>query len=48
MVFTTAAKFQIEPVLDFVLLGTGFQFIQFALVGVAIGLIHGRSEPVEL
>lgn len=29
MVFSTAAKFKIEPVLDFVLLGTAFQFIQF-------------------
>ena len=42
MVFATAAKFKIEPVFDFVLLGTGFQLLQFSLVGVAIGLIHGR------
>jgi hypothetical protein len=48
MVFATAAKFQIEPVLDFVLLGTGFQLIQFALVGTAIGWIHGRREAAEL
>lgn len=44
MVFATAAKFRIEPVLDFVLLGTTFQFIQFVLVGAAIGLVYGR-EP---
>lgn len=44
MVFATAAKFQIEPVVDFVLLGTAFQLLQFLLVGVALGLIHGRVE----
>jgi len=42
MVFATAAKFQIEPVLDFVLYGTVFQFLQFLLVGSALGLIHRR------
>ena len=41
MVFATAAKFAIEPVMDFVLLGTAFQFIQFTLVGAAIGLVYG-------
>ena len=44
MVFATAAKFEIEPVLDFLVLGTGFQIIQFSLVGMAIGLIFGRLE----
>ena len=44
MVFATAAKFKIEPVTDFVLLGTAFQFIQFFFVGAAIGLVYGRSE----
>lgn len=47
MVFATAAKFQIEPVLDFVLLGTGFQLIQFALVGMTIGWIHGFRSARE-
>lgn len=43
MVFSTVAKFQIEPVLDFVLYGTTFQVIQFTVVGAIIGLINGRS-----
>lgn len=42
MVFATAAKFTIEPVIDFVILGTVFQLIQFTLTGGAIGLIWGR------
>jgi hypothetical protein len=44
MVFATAAKFAIEPVIDFVILGTVFQFIQFSLTGGAIGLIMGRTS----
>ena len=44
MVFATAAKFVIEPKLDFVALGTAFQFIQFFLVGGAIGLVYGNCE----
>ncbi len=44
MDFTTAAKFKIEPVVDFVLLGTCFQLIQFIFVGATIGLIHGRIK----
>jgi hypothetical protein len=43
MVFATAAKFNIEPVFDFVLLGTAFQFIQYFFVGAAIGLVYGDS-----
>ena len=43
MVFATAAKFVIEPVFDFVLYGTVFQIIQFTLVGMTIGLIHGKN-----
>lgn len=43
MVLATAAKFNIEPVIDFVLLGTTFQFLQFVLVGVTIGLVYGRN-----
>ena len=44
MVFATAAKFNIEPVSHFVLLGTAFQLIQYILVGVTIGLIHGKHR----
>lgn len=43
MVFATAAKFQIEPVQDFILYGTSFQFLQFLAVGTAVGLIQGRN-----
>jgi hypothetical protein len=43
MVFATAAKFAIEPVGDFVLLATIFQFIQFTVVGAGIGWVYGRS-----
>ena len=42
MVLATAAKFKIEPVVDYVLLGTVFQTLQFILVGAVIGLIYGR------
>jgi hypothetical protein len=44
MVPATAAKFAIAPVLDFVVLGTVFQLIQFTLIGIALGLIHGRES----
>ena len=44
MVFATAAKFNIEPVGQFVAYGTVFQVIQFVLVGIAIGLVHGRIK----
>jgi len=44
MVFATAAKFAIEPVLDFVLLATIFQIIQYVLVGAVIGVIYGAVE----
>lgn len=40
MVFATAAKFKIEPVTDFIMLGTVFQLLQYILVGITIGLIH--------
>lgn len=43
MVFATAAKFKIEPVADFVLLGTAFQILQFTFVGAAIGVIFGKG-----
>ena len=44
MVFATAAKFAIEPVVDFVAYGTVFQLLQFLAVGSAVGLLHGRSQ----
>ena len=44
MVFATAAKFNIEPVIDFVALGTVFQLIQYVFVGIVIGLIYGRTQ----
>lgn len=43
MVLATAAKFKIAPVSHFIALGTLFQVIQFTLIGIAIGLIYGRS-----
>ncbi len=43
MVFATAAKFAIEPVADFLVLGTFFQVIQYVAVGAVIGAIYGRS-----
>jgi hypothetical protein len=42
MVFATAAKFKIEPVFDFIFLGTVFQLLQFVLVGVTLGILHKR------
>jgi hypothetical protein len=47
MVFATAAKFVIEPVADFVMLGTAFQIIQFVAVGIVIGLINGRLDVAD-
>ena len=44
MVFSTAAKFLIEPVTQFVLLGTAFQFLQFLLVGIVLGVIHRQPS----
>ncbi len=48
MVFATAAKFKIEPVMGFVAYGTAFQIVQFVTVGVVIGLINGRSNAPDL
>lgn len=42
MVFATGAKFNIEPIVDFILLGTCFQLLQFFFVGTAFGLLHKR------
>ncbi len=47
MVFSTAAKFLIEPVMMFVLYGTVFQIIQFVVTGAALGWIH-RHEINQL
>jgi hypothetical protein len=47
MVFATAAKFKIEPIIDFICLGTAFQLIQFIVVGSVIGLIHGRETSLS-
>lgn len=43
VVLATAAKFNIEPVVDFVVYGTAFQILQFILVGITIGTIYGRN-----
>jgi len=40
MGFATAAKFQIEPVLPFLMYHTVFQTIQFVLTGTALGVIY--------
>ncbi len=44
IVFATAAKFAIEPVLSFFLYGTAFQFIQFLLIGLALGWIYRTRD----
>lgn len=40
MGFATAAKFKIEPVSQFLLYHTVFQFIQFVMAGLALGWIY--------
>jgi hypothetical protein len=47
MVFATAAKFAIEPVSDFLLYGTIFQFLQFLAVGVVLGVIHRPTAGTQ-
>jgi hypothetical protein len=42
MGFATAAKIQIEPVSDFLIYHTIFQFIQFTLTGAALGWIFRK------
>ena len=44
MVFATVAKFQIEPIGQFFVLGTAFQILQFTLVGIGIGAIYGNCQ----
>ncbi|MEJ2116662.1 MAG: DUF1761 domain-containing protein [Alphaproteobacteria bacterium] len=43
MGFATAAKFNINPVLPFLIYHTVFQVIQFTLTGAALGLIYRRG-----
>jgi len=42
MGFATAAKIQIEPVSEFLMYHTVFQFIQFTLTGAALGWIYRK------
>jgi len=42
MVFATGAKILIEPIWDFIFLGTIFQLIQYSFVGITLGLIHRK------
>ncbi len=44
MGFATAAKFNINPVLPFLVYHTIFQFIQFVLTGAALGWIYSRDN----
>jgi hypothetical protein len=44
MAFATAAKFEINPIMPFLMYHTVFQFIQFTLTGVALGLIYRRGS----
>lgn len=47
MGFATAAKFNIEPVSQFLLYHTIFQFIQFTLTGAALGWIYGQTKTLD-
>lgn len=42
MGFATAAKFQIEPISQFLTYHTIFQTIQFTLTGIALGIIYKK------
>lgn len=42
MGFATAAKFQIEPISQFLIYHTIFQLIQFTLTGIALGFIYRK------
>lgn len=44
MGFATAAKFQIEPVSQFLMYHTVFQTIQFVLTGIALGFIFKQPD----
>jgi hypothetical protein len=43
MGFSMAAKIDIKPVSTFLFFNTVFQFLQFTITGVALGLIYGRK-----
>ncbi|MDD9911728.1 MAG: hypothetical protein OXR68_02245 [Alphaproteobacteria bacterium] len=45
MGFATAAKFQINPISEFLAYHTAFQAIQFTLTGLALGFVYGRNTP---
>ena len=47
MGFATAAKFKIEPISQFLIYHTIFQFIQFVLTGTALGFIFGRNPKAN-
>lgn len=40
MVLATAAKFNIEPIAQFVAYGTAFQILQFSAVGIGLNFVH--------
>ena len=44
MGFATAAKFKIEPVVDFLSYHTVFQTIQFVLAGLGLGVVYRESN----
>lgn len=44
MGFATAAKFQIEPVTQFLVYHTIFQSVQFVLTGIALGFIFKQKN----
>ena len=47
MGFSTAAKFDINPVSTFLLYHTVFQTLQFVIFGVALGFIFRNTEPLD-
>ncbi|MEB8431962.1 hypothetical protein OO007_06965 [Cocleimonas sp. KMM 6892] len=42
--FGIAAKFQIDPILPYLMYTLMFQVFQFVFTGIALGLIYGRLE----
>ena len=40
----TAAKYNINPVSEYLMYHTMFQFLQFTMTGIALGLIYGRQS----
>jgi hypothetical protein len=43
MGFGTAAKFNINPIPNFLIYHTSFQILQFTITGAALGMIFGRT-----